>query len=155
MANDDTSRGQDGRPAQNAQPSRKTLRLTFQRVDGAVQLMRQERLDMIAPAMVGERPEVGKNSGFWIELHDANGAVVGHRIIHTPLRDAVEEHSPDGSIKRVVGAPASSTFEVLLPDQDEAATAVLIGPETRAATEAMPLSAAAGSQELARFKLSR
>jgi hypothetical protein len=150
MADDSVLRSQD------SGPSRKTLRLTFQTVDGQVRLLQQERLDMITPPMVGEPPEAGKNSGFWIELRDDKGSVLAHRLIHSPLRAAVEAHSPDGSIKRVKGAPTNTTFEVLLPDRDGASTAVLIGQPAEGphgmVTETV---AAAGSQELARFSLAR
>jgi hypothetical protein len=151
--------------SQNAEPSRKTLRLTFQSVDGEVRLVRQERLDMITPPSIGPRPEAGTNSGFWVELRDANGSVLSHRILHAPLRDSVEVYAPDGAINRVTGSPSDASFEVLLPDQGEASTAVLMGHDTagrdatgrdmRAAASVLRADTATGSHELARFDLSR
>ena len=157
MADDSVSR------SQGAGPSRKTLRLTFQSANGEVRLVQQERLDMITPPTVGEPPEVGKNTGFWVELQDDKGSVLAHRLIHAPTRESVEVHSPDGSIRRITGAPTNSTFEVLLPDQDNASTAVLIGHPPATAAAAPPPAgfapdaapAPTGSRVLARFSLTR
>jgi hypothetical protein len=140
--------------SQNAGPSRKTLRLTFRAAGGQVQLVRHERLDMITPPSIGERPEAGKHGGFWMELRDANGKVLSHRILNAPLRDAVEVHSPDGTIKRVTGPPSDRTFEVLLPDPGEASTVVLMGQETGArAGGALRADKSTGSRELTRFEI--
>ena len=155
MADDSVSR------SQSAGPSRKTLRLTFQSTNGEVRLIQQERLDMITPPAVGEPPEAGKNSGFWVELQDDKGAVLAHRLVHSPMRQSVEEHLPDGSIKRMSGAPTNTTFEVLLPDQGDASTAVLIGhPPATAPAAPSPAgfvseAAPTGSRELARFNLTK
>jgi hypothetical protein len=148
MANDVPPRGQ------NARPSRKTLRLTFRTVDGQVQLARTERLDMITPPSIGERPEAGTSSGFWMELRDASGKVLSHRILNAPLRDSVEVHAPDGTIKRVTGPASDRTFEVLLPDQDDASTVVLMGHDTRAPADGtLRAETVTGSGELARFEI--
>jgi hypothetical protein len=150
MANDVPSRGQ------TARPSRKTLRLTFRTVGGQVQLLRTERLDMITPPSIGERPEAGTSSGFWMELRDSGGKVLSHRVINAPLGDSVEVHTPDGTIKRVTGPASDRTFEVLLPDQDAASTVVLMGHEPRAAADAtLRAETVKGSGELARFEISK
>jgi hypothetical protein len=146
MANDVPPRGQ------SAKPSRKTLRLTFRTVDGQVQLVRTERLDMITPPSIGETPEAGKSSGFWMELRDAGGKVLSHRVLNAPLRDSVEVHAPDGTIKRVTGPASDRTFEVLLPDQGDASTVVLMGHDPKVPADAtLRAGVDSGSGELARF----
>jgi len=83
---------------------------------------------MICPPSIGQRPEVGRHGGFWVELRDPNEQVLFHRVLDSPLGDSVEVHSPDGKIERVMGVPtADSIFEVLVPDTDEATTVALIG----------------------------
>ncbi len=129
---------------------RKTLRLTFRIAEGEVRLISFERLDMICPPSVGERPEAGKHGGFWIELRDANNRVLFHRLLHSPLTNSVEVHSPDGKIRREFGDVKESIFEVLLPDYADAKSITLMG-------ESLDLVKArksvGGSRELARFDM--
>lgn len=143
---------------QGAGPFRKTLRLTFRVVNGEPQLVRHERLDMMCPPSIGERPQVGSHGGYWMELRDKSGRVLFHRILHAPLGDSVEVHSPDGKIRREVGTPSERVFEVLVPDQDEASTAVLVGeglqPAKAAGARALrAVEPAGGTRELARFEI--
>ena len=135
---------------QHLRQSRKSLRLTFRVADGEIRLLSYERLDMICPPSVGERPEAGKHGGFWMELRDANGHVLFHRLLHSPLGDSVEVHSPDGTIRREFGDVKESIFEVLLPDDASAYSITLMG-------ESLDLAKArkhtGGSSELARFEV--
>src|SRR5678815_3286195 len=107
--------------------SRRTLRLTFHVSAGKLELVKQERLEMITPPQVGERPEAGVHSGFWIELQDSRKRVLAHRIVSPTFLNSVEVHSPDGTIERKFGELQDGIFEVLLPDDDNARSAVLIG----------------------------
>jgi len=140
-------------PQRQAGLSRGSLRLTFRVTDGAVGLVSYERLDMMCPPSVGEAPQVGKHSGFWIELRDANGRVLFHELLHSPLGDSVEVHSPDGRIRREFGAVKEHTFEVLLPDDPNARVIALLGDSLIPVTEREKL--AGGSSELARFDVPR
>jgi len=139
-------------------PSRKTLRLTFQVAGGEIQLLRHERLGMITPPSAGPAPEVGKHAGFWVELRDANDRVLFHRVLHLPLGDSVEVYSPDGTIQREFGPTPESTFEVLIPDYDEATSLAFCGEYLNAeAFRAQQADLAAEppppSRELARFEI--
>ena len=107
--------------------SRRSLRLTFRVSKGAVELVSYERLEMITPSQVGERPEAGKHSGFWIELRDAKSRVLSHRLISPTHLNSVEVHSPDGKIERAFGEVSDGIFEVLLPDEDNAKSIALMG----------------------------
>ena len=65
MGNDERRKGQP------STPSRKSLRLTFRISNRKIELVSQERLEMITPPLIGERPKAGRHGGFWIELRDA------------------------------------------------------------------------------------
>jgi len=64
--------GKDERcKGQPSTPSRKPLRLTFRISNGKIELVPQERLEIITPPQIGERPEARRRGGFWIELREA------------------------------------------------------------------------------------
>lgn len=152
MADNITSKGQ------TARPSRSTLRLTFRVAGGQVQLINSERLGMITPPSPGAPPEIGTHGGFWVELRDANDRALFHRVLHVPLGDSVEVYSPDGTIRREFGPTSETTFEVLVPDYDDARTVALVGEYLDAEEFRRRKSAQAGepepsSRELARFDL--
>ena len=131
-------------------PSCKTLRLTFRVTSGEIRLVSFARLEMICPGSVGECPKVGRNGGYWMELRDTDGHVLFHRLLHAPLGNSVEVHSADGKIQRVFGAPTDTIFEVLVPDQPDAVSIVLMGENLDATTG---FAKAAGSSELAHFDI--
>ncbi|HZV69836.1 MAG TPA: hypothetical protein VFG10_09835 [Saprospiraceae bacterium] len=130
---------------------RKTLRLTFRIVNGEVGLISYERLGMICPPSVGEQPEVGKHGGFWIETRDDNDSVLFHRLLHSPIKNWVEVHSPDGKIRRVFGDAQESIFEVLLPDDINSKSITLMGEYLDLKKEGENRKEV--SRELARFKI--
>lgn len=147
---------EDRPPASHSKPSRRTLRLTFRAADGKVQLVSAERLEMICPPSVGERPEAGRHSGFWMELRDANDRTLFHRLLHSPLGDSVEVHSPDGQIRREFGAPRENVFQALVPDDGAAQSIALMGESLDPAElqeKSRADKAEGGSRELARFDL--
>lgn len=136
---------------QRPEVSRRTLRLTIKvSPDGDYELISAERLHMITPPQPGERPEIGKNGGSWMELRGSRGRVLAHRLIDASLLHSAEVHEADGTIHRHFGNP-QGIFEVLLPDVDTAREAVLVGTPTRRRAEAK--RAAAPSEEIARFDL--
>ncbi len=128
---------------------RRTLRLTFRVRDGEVQLVSHERLEMICPPSIGERPEAGRHGGFWMELRDAQDRVLFYRLLQDPILSSVEVHSPDGRIRREFGPVREAMFEVLLPDEAEARSLALMGEylDPAMAREAR----AGGARELVRF----
>ena len=137
-------------------PSRKTLRLTFQVVNGEVELVKHRRVDMITPPPVGAHPETGKNGGFWMELRDENDRGLFHRTLISPAGDTVEVHSPDGAIRRDYVPSKESTFEVLVPDYGKAASIVLVGNKSGSAHTQPSMAAGSAPQktrELARFAI--
>ena len=134
-------------------PSRKTLRLTFQVVNGEVKLVKHRRVSMITPPSVGEAPETGKHGGFWMELRDQDDRGLFHRNLIAPAGDSVEVHSPDGDIRREYVPSKESTFEVLVPDYGEGASIVLCGKKSGGGETSMAAGAAPKTRELARFEI--
>jgi hypothetical protein len=137
----------------DARSSRRSLRLTFRVADGKVSLVSYERLDMICPPSIGQRPEAGKHGGFWMELRDVNNRVLFYRFLSNPLGDSVEVHSPDGKIQRIFGDTRENIFEVLLPDDRNARTIVLMGESLIPVTSRREKVAAA--RELSTFEVPR
>jgi hypothetical protein len=126
------------RPAQAAlQEPRFALRLTYRYDGDNVSLARRERVQMIAPPAGRTPPVAGENSGFWVELRDANGRVLYHRVLHNPIPFVAEVHSPEGTIRAVSAPPGRGEFQVLVPDLPDGAAAVLYGSplDTRRALE--------------------
>ena len=136
--------------------SRRTLRLTFRASGSDVKLVSTERLGMICPPVVGERPEAGRNSGFWLELRDKENRVIFHRILHAPFGNSVEVHSPDGKIRREFGPLEENIFQVLVPDDDNAGSVALMGewPEKQKTKRKQTAGESGGSYELVRFDVS-
>jgi hypothetical protein len=111
-----------GDPARAATSARESWRLTF-RFDGeSVQLRRSERLKMVAPAAVGERPRGEEHSGAWVEVLDERGEVLHHRLVHDPFHIRAEHHSPDGRIEVHVRPPQPTEFEVVVPALPQASS---------------------------------
>jgi len=127
---------------------------------------------MMAPPLVGAPPQEGINSGYWVEVQDADNRALDHRVLHFPLGDSVEVFNDDGTIERVFGPATENTFEVLVPDYDDANNVAMFGesldPEGFRARQAAraahvptaahpqpPGEAEPPSRELARFKLSK
>lgn len=134
-------------------PSRRSVRLTFEVSGGEVQLVGQQRVEMIAPPQVGEPPEAGVHGGFWMEMRDANDRPLFHRPIDPTLLNSVEVHEPDRKIERHFGEVRDQVFEVVVPDDEAAASAVLFGePLVRPKGRRKK---AQGSTEIARFDLGR
>ena len=136
--------------------SRRTLRLTFKSSAKGLELLSVEHLPMITPPQPGERPEAGKHGGQWFELRSSDDRVLSHRLIDQSLFNSVEVHSPDGRIRREFGPPRDTTFEVLLPDVDDARFAVLMGEAIQTTPSATRSGDASQvrSGEIARFNLS-
>lgn len=158
--------------SQRPRPPRQSKRLTFRVAGDQIELVNEEKLQMMTPPSVGAPPQEGTHGGFWLEVQDDDNRVLDHRLLQFPLGDSVEVFSPDGTIEREFGPAKESTFEVLVPDYDDASNVAMFGesldPEAFRARQAAraaqphapghpePASAPEPpSRELARFKLSK
>jgi hypothetical protein len=88
-----------------------------------------------------------------MELRDTDDRGLFHRTLHSPLRDTVEVHSPDGTIRRESVPTRESTFEVLLPDYDKPSSIVLCGKYLDAEQAQESGEPAPPTRELARFEI--
>ena len=119
---------EDGQRPQSQNPPRATrraLRLTFQFDGDHVELIDTERLEKLVPPMIGDSPEEGRHTGEWLQVRDGDGRPMFTRLLDDPLRTRVEVHDPDEGPHIVVGPPGRGTFDVLVPDLPDAASAVL------------------------------
>jgi hypothetical protein len=62
-----------------------------------------------------------------MELRDTQDRVIFHRLLEDPVASSVEVHSPDGKIRREFGPLPETMFEVLVPDDADARSLVLMG----------------------------
>ena len=131
--------------------SRSTLRLTLKTSEKGFELVSVERLGMITPPQIGERPEAGRHGGHWVELRDAEGRALAHRLLDPSLLDSTEVHDPSGKLARHFGSLRDGTLEVLLPDVAGADHVVLVGSPLQHSHKSKQTE---HSRELARFDLS-
>ncbi len=150
---EDATQGVGGRVS-----TAETLRLTFRVRGGQVELVGQERVDMIAPQPPSEPLHAGEHGGFWTELKDAGDRTLAQRVVAAPVIASVEVFTPEGTIERRFGPVEDQVFEVLLPAVPDATSVTLVG-ETAAATLADEEGREhlededVGTRELARFDL--
>jgi hypothetical protein len=124
-------------------------RLTF-RYDGErIELVKRQRVQMIAPPAIGRAPDADRDEGTWLELRDPGEKILYFKDIRRLMRAEVDVHSPDGKIRHVVGTPGQGTFDVVVPDAP---------PASAVAVMSTPMDAREARQkarEIARFPLDR
>jgi hypothetical protein len=98
---------------------KRSIRLTFRFKDGEIKLLEREFLDRIDPPSDPPAAPEGE-SGFWVELRDADNRTVHRRIMSNPFDQHVEVHSPEGGTSRAHRKHLSGTFIVDLPDRPDA-----------------------------------
>ena len=88
-------------------------------------------------------------SGFWIELRDANERAVYRQVLHNPVPVSVEIHSADkhNPIRREINPNPECVFGLLIPDLPNAETLVIVSSPLKADAMFEPAS------DLARFSL--
>ncbi|SRR6266508_866003 len=105
-----------------------SIRLTFAYSGNDVRLVRTERVAMITPG-AATPPPAGDQTGYWVEVRDAEGNLLYHRPLHDPLRRGVEVFGdePGEAIYRVDNPDREGEFDVLVPDLPTAAEFTLHG----------------------------
>lgn len=106
--------------------SRRTLRLTFAYEGSRIELVSQTRVEKITPPSLTPRPDKN-SSGYWVELQDKRGKWLFHRVVPDAIRDSAEIYPANKPIARTPLREIKGSFEVLLPDLDEAAQVVVMG----------------------------
>jgi len=106
-----------------------TLRVTFVYRGHDIAVAGTRKVRMIVPPAVSPAPEKGQ-SGYWIEVRAADGRLLFHRVLHSPIRVDVEvfAYGERQSITRIPVAEPRGEFEALVPDLPEADSLVLYGP---------------------------
>ena len=119
--------------SQSAADYTHSFRLTFAYVDNDIHLARTERIAMISPAAAGP-PPASDQTGYWVEVSDAEGRLLYHRALHDPTRADIEVFGdePGEPIYRTENRARSGEFEVIVPDLPHAARVSLHGPSPRA-----------------------
>ena len=116
-----------------------TLRVTFAYRGDDIAVAGTRKVRMIVPPAVSAPPERGQ-SGYWLEVRAADGTLLFHRALHSPIRVDAEIYSLDkgASIARVPIAVPQGEFEVLVPDLPEAQSLMLYGPSAEPQLQALP-----------------
>jgi hypothetical protein len=98
-------------------------------IDGSrVSILKVHHVAMRAPAP-SAAPTSDKHTGYWVQLHDANGKVLYHRSLRTPHVDSVEVYADEehGAIRRSPSPPRVFKMDLILPDLEGAEHLVLFG----------------------------
>ena len=104
----------------------RAVRLTFSYEGDKVELVGQQRVNMIPPPSDPVKTEAGfmaePESGFWYEVKDANGGTIYRRVIHSPIEynREVFTNEPEKTIQRVTIDEPQGVFTVVIPDIEEA-----------------------------------
>jgi hypothetical protein len=124
------------------------VRLTFSYKGEALELIKQQSLEMIPPP--SDELEVQKEaSGFWVEISDAKRNVLYRRATDNPIRHYAEVRSddPDRPLAMQEVKDPSGIFTILVPDILEAAEVALFSSPFEEKKRLLP------AVEIARFEL--
>jgi hypothetical protein len=126
------------------------VRVTVGFTGRQLSLLSATRIEMVAAPSDPVTGYQGER-GFWVEVRDSAGRVLHRRVLADPLEDSVEVFSddPTASISRMPVRRPQGSFEVLVPDLDQADHLAVMasGPPT-GGTRSRPPAA-----EVARFTL--
>lgn len=109
-------------PSAGGQPA-SALRLTFSYSSGGVVLDGVQGLDV--PTQPSDPVEHGPESGFWVELLDANNGTLYRKVVENPIRFGEEVFSPEGEIVRQQVGTIAGSFDLLVPQFAELASVAL------------------------------
>jgi len=84
---------------------------------------------MIAPTSV-TAPPAPDQAGLWCELHDKDGKLLYHRVLHHSLGYDTEVFSQDPaqSVHRISNPQDHGVFDVIVPDLPDAHSVAIVGP---------------------------
>lgn len=126
----------DGRPAP-PQPAGgggppAAWRLTFEYDGASVRLVAQQRVAMLAPPDDSEFVERGQ-AGYWIEVRDSRGRSLYNQILHDPIQQDYEVHSPEPGTTptRVPVQHPKGVFQAVVPQLRGGTEIVLHGRGSR------------------------
>jgi hypothetical protein len=115
------------------------VRLIFSYEGDDLRLLSRQRVEMVPPP---SDPLEGfeAQKGFWLEVRDAQGAVLHRQIMHAPIRRDAEVFSDDAerSIARIPVERPSGAFAVVIPELPEADHVALVSSPVTETPEATP-----------------
>ncbi len=99
----------------------RSVRMTFRFERGDIELVERQEIDTVAPPSqeVPEREETAQ-SGFWVELRDADGRTIYRRVMRNPIRAAAEVPDGEGGFTNRVSVAPAGMFSLLVPNLPEA-----------------------------------
>ncbi len=100
-------------------------RVTFEYQGDQVRKVGQQRIAMTAPPSHELAPSPN-STGFWYELRDDKNNTVYRRVMQNPIQTTVEVFSPTGTITRRPVQNPSGTFQVVVPEVQQATNLVLV-----------------------------
>lgn len=148
-------RKDDERMAQSAATG--AVRLIFEYEGDQIRLISQQDVDLFSPASDPKSAAVHE-SGFWLELRDANLRVLHRQVTHDPIITHPEVFSdqPGKSIVRSPTPIRKGAFTVLIPRIAASDHLALIRMDTKARSQARAALPAVGPVgEIARFTLKK
>ena len=103
------------------------VRLTFAYKDGVIQLVSQTPVQMVLPPS-DPLPASRGVQGFWVELQNPVGKGLFRRVMPNPIPVDTEVFTGDPSrpITRTPQAPSEGVFTVVVPQNADAASVVLV-----------------------------
>lgn len=81
-----------------------------------VSLVRQQRIEMIAPPSLPFAPQPGRQSGSWIEVRVGSQIPLYQRSLVDPFQTRVEHHTKEGRIEVYRRPLQAGQIEVIVPD---------------------------------------
>ena len=99
----------------------RSVRMTFRFQGGDIELVDRREVDTVAPpSQEAPRRAQAEQSGFWVELRDAEGREIYRRVMRNPIRVAAEVPDGEGGFTNKVSVAQSAMFSLLVPNLPEA-----------------------------------
>jgi hypothetical protein len=135
----------------------RAVRLIFRYDGDKLELVSQEKVEMLVPPSDAVAPAAQARTGFWIDLHDAQNRTLFRRVMHPPARDVeVFSNEPGQTLARKPTPQAKGVFVAVVPDLAEGHAVSLSRGEARPAPgAARAREGGAAVREVARFILNK
>jgi hypothetical protein len=137
-------------PSSKTQNEPRAIRLTFSYGGSKIELTDAQRLTMFVPP--SDSLEAARDqSGFWVEVRDADGQPLFRQVMHHPIETTREVFpaDPHGEIIRTPVADPRGVFSIVIPDLTEARILALVESPSEADRHSDT------AREMARFDLTK
>lgn len=138
--------------------SNKATRLTFSYDGDDVELLSQQRIEMIVSSSDAVKG-YGTHKGFWAELRSGSDKTLYRTVMHNPTKNDAEvfPESPGEGISREPAPKRKGVFVVVVPDVDKGEEVILCrsAPATKGPTRGLRVLASKPAEEILRLKLKK